>query len=174
MERCSDTRVRAAEKADIVRVAAIYADAVINGTGTFEIDPPATGEMLRRFDELTSGGFPFLVSEIAGEFTGFAYAGPFRARAAFKTTVEVSIYVAAEARREGTGGLLLEALIEESARRGFREMLALIGDSENVASIALHRSCGFTEAGLLRNVGFKHDRWLDVVVMQRSLYAPGT
>lgn len=161
--------IRPAGAGDVRSVAAIYGDAVVTGTGTFEIDPPGDTEMARRLSTVTSEGYPFLVAVRNEAVLGFAYANAFRARAAFNSTVEDSIYVARDACGQGIGRHLLGELIGATEARGFRQMLALIGDSENHASIAVHRGAGFTHAGVLRCVGFKHGRWLDVVVMQRAL-----
>lgn len=125
--------------------------------------------MARRFEALQRGGFPALVIEDGGGVVGYAYAGPFRDRAAFRFTLEDSIYLAERGRGRGLGSRLLDALLAASAERGFRRMVAVIGDSGNAASVALHARAGFTHAGTLESVGFKFDRWLDAVLMQRAL-----
>lgn len=165
----SRANIRAAQAGDVASITEIYADAVRNGTGTFEIEAPDQAELARRLEYLVGGGFPYLVAEHDGAVCGFAHAGPFRTRAAFDATVEDSIYVARGVRGNGLGRLLLEALVRDAAARGFREMLALIGDSANAASIGLHAALGFRRVGLMEAVGLKHGRWLDVVIMQRSL-----
>jgi phosphinothricin acetyltransferase len=153
-------------------ITGIYAEAVRHGTASFEIDPPDSDEMLRRCRALASGGFPYLVAEGAGAVVGFAYAGPYRMRPAYRWTVEDSVYVAAPAQRRGVGRALLAALIAESEVKGFRQMIAVIGDSAQAPSMALHRAAGFRSVGTLESVGFKFGRWLDSVLMQRPL-GPG-
>jgi L-amino acid N-acyltransferase YncA len=161
--------VRPAELGDISAITSIYADAVIHGTASFELEPPDDGEMARRMNALAQEGFPYLVA--AGDLgvLAYAYASPYRPRMAYRHTVEDSIYVADSVRREGLGRRLLAALIDECDARGFRQMIAVIGDSASVASIRLHEALGFRHAGTLQAVGFKHGRWLDSVLMQRAL-----
>lgn len=154
---------------DIPAIAEIYADAVLNGTASFELTPPDVAEMRARRAALLKGGHPYIVAERAGAVLGYAYAGPYRARPAYAATVEDSIYIAPSAKGQGLGKALLSRLIAEAEARGFRRMVAAIGDSENHASIALHARLGFEMVGVLRSVGWKHGRWLDSVLMQRSL-----
>ncbi len=161
--------IRPAVPGDIAAITRIYADAVLHGTASFEIEPPAEAEMLRRQSTLVSNGYPYFAAEIEGLVAGYAYAGPYRARPAYKWSVEDSIYVAPVMHRKGIGGLLLDRLIAESERRGFRQMIAVIGDSAQAASIAVHERAGFRHIGILRSVGFKHGKWLDTVLMQRAL-----
>jgi len=161
--------IRPATPGDVAAIAGIYAHAVRHGTASFEIDPPDGDEMLRRYQALASAGFPYLVAERAGVIAGYAYAGPYRMRPAYRWTVEDSVYVAETAQRRGVGRALLEALIAQSEARGFRQMIAVIGDSAQTPSIALHRSAGFRMVGTLEAVGFKFGRWLDSVLMQRPL-----
>ena len=166
--------IRPAEPRDVVALTRIYAHAVRHGTASFEIDPPNEFEMRERLQALVSGGYPFLVAEQSagasgGEVLGYAYAGPYRARPAYRFTVEDSIYVAPEIQRRGLGRALLGRLIAESEALGFRQMIAVIGDSAQTASIALHVALGFRLVGKLESVGFKFDRWLDSVLMQRAL-----
>jgi phosphinothricin acetyltransferase len=161
--------IRPAGHSDLAAITRIYADAVRHGTASFEIDPPSKTEMARRFDELVSGGHPYLVADLAGAVIGYAYAGPYRARPAYRFSVEDSIYVDARAQRRGVGRALLAWLIAESENRGFRQMIAVIGDSVQIASIELHRAAGFRMVGTLTDVGYKHGRWLDSVLMQREL-----
>lgn len=168
-----DNLIRLATEADIATVTAIYADAVLHGTGTFEIEPPGESEMARRMQELFDGGYPYLVADAGGDVLGYAYAGAYHRRPAYRTTVEDSVYVLAEARGRGIGRALLAALIDESEACGFRQMIAIIGDSGNVASLRLHRAAGFVPVGRFINVGFKFGRWLDTVLMQRAL-GPGS
>jgi L-amino acid N-acyltransferase YncA len=169
----SEISIRPAAASDLAAITRIYAHAVRHGTASFEIDPPDQDEMARRFADLRGGGFPFLVAELAGAVGGYAYAGPYRARPAYRFTVEDSIYVALAAQRRGIGRALLERLIEEAAGCGFRQMIAVIGDSNQPASIALHAAAGFRMVGTLKAVGFKFDRWLDSVLMQRPLGEAG-
>ncbi len=161
--------IRAAAASDIPAITGIYEEAVRFGTATFELDPPDLAEMDRRRRALMERGFPYLVAERAGDVVGYAYAGPYRERRAYENTVEDSVYLAATARRRGFGSLLLTALIAAAADRGFRQMVAVIGDSDNAASIRLHARCGFVMVGTLRAVGWKHGRWLDTVLMQMPL-----
>ena len=161
--------IRPATAADLAAVTAIYAEAVLTGTATFELQPPDRAEMLRRFAALSAGGFPYLVAEQHGDIAGYAYAGPYRARPAYRHTVEDSIYLAPTAQGRGLGRALLARLIEETARRGFRQMIAVIGDSANTASIRIHAHAGFALIGTHPNVGLKFGRWLDTVMMQRAL-----
>ena len=161
--------IRPAALSDNAAITRIYADAVRNGTATFEIDPPDETEMARREKMLFDGGYPYLVATTADTVVGYAYAGPYRARPAYNWSVEDSIYVAPEMHRKGIGGLLLTRLIADSAARGFRQMIAVIGDSAQVGSIAVHAKAGFSHIGTFRSVGFKHGQWLDTVMMQRAL-----
>jgi phosphinothricin acetyltransferase len=128
--------------------------------------------MTRRFNELTAQGFPYLVAVINEIVVGYAYAAPYRARPAYRFTVENSVYVAHDSHRTGVGKALLEALIEACTEKGFRLMVAVIGDSNQAASIGLHEAAGFKHAGVFENIGYKFDRWLDTVLMQRAL-GPG-
>jgi phosphinothricin acetyltransferase len=154
---------------DIAAITHIYAHAVRHGTASFELDPPDTNEMTRRLEALSAGGFPCLVAETKGEILGYAYAGPYRARPAYRFTVEDSVYISPDAQRQGLGRLLLDRLIVESEARGYRQMIAVIGDSAQHASIALHTALGFRIIGTFEAVGWKFGRWLDSVLMQRPL-----
>jgi L-amino acid N-acyltransferase YncA len=168
----TEIAVRPATPADIPAITRIYAHAVIHGTATFELEPPDATEMTQRMQALLGGGFPYVVAENSGALLGYAYAGPYRTRPAYRFTVEDSIYVDPDAQRRGVGRLLLARLIEESERRGFRQMIAVIGDSAQTPSIEVHRTLGFRMIGNIENVGFKFGRWLDSVLMQRDL-GPG-
>ena len=168
----TEIAVRPAVLADIPAITRIYAHAVRHGTASFELDPPDEAEMTRRMQALLDGGFPYIVAENGGDLAGYAYAGPYRTRPAYRFTVEDSIYVDPNAHRRGIGRVLLVRLIEESERRGFRQMLAVIGDSAQTPSIEVHRALGFRLVGNFENVGFKFGRWLDSVLMQRDL-GPG-
>ena len=161
--------IRPAVPEDISRIAAIYGDAVANGTASFELTVPGETEMLGRFETLTRQGYPYLVVEQGGQLAGYAYAGPYRPRPAYRWLVENSIYLDASMRGQGHGKALLEALISECANLGFRQMMAVIGDSENAASVGLHKACGFEWTGVMKKVGWKFNRWLDVVLMQLAL-----
>lgn len=166
--------IRECLPADIPAVTAIYRIEVLEATASFETEPPDEGEMAGRRQALVEGRYPYLVATLDDAVVAYAYAGPYRSRPAYRGTVENSVYVGRQARRLGIARLLLEAVIEAAAARGYRQMVAVIGDEANHASIALHRSCGFADAGTLRAVGWKHGRWLDTVLMQRALGAGDT
>jgi phosphinothricin acetyltransferase len=164
--------IRGSELRDIPAVTRIYRREVIGGSASFEIEPPDEAEMARRREAIVAAGCPYLVAEADGIVLGYAYAGPYRPRRAYRFTVENSVYVDAVARGRGVGRRLLAALVEAATAAGFRQMVAVIGDKENRASIALHTALGFVPAGVLRSVGWKHGHWLDSVLMQRPL-GPG-
>lgn len=164
--------VRPAKRADIPAITRIYAHAVEHGTASFELTAPDEAEMARRMAELTARNFPYLVAIVDGEVAGYAYAGPYRARPAYRFTVENSVYVAPQIHRRGVGKALLDALIDACTGLGFRLMVAVIGDLNQAASIGVHLAAGFTHVGVLENIGYKFDRWLDTVLMQRAL-GPG-
>jgi len=164
--------IRPARPADIPAITRIYGHAVRHGTASFELDPPDEAGMAHRREALIAGGFPYLVADAGGDVVGYGYAGPYRARPGYRFTVEDSVYIAPEAQRRGLGRLLLDRLIAESELRGYRQMVAVIGDSAQQASIALHAAAGFRPVGTLAAVGFKFGRWLDSVLMQRAL-GPG-
>ena len=161
--------VRPSIEADISAITAIYAHAVGHGTASFEVEPPDEAEMARRRQAVLAGGYPYLVAEIDGTLAGYAYAGAYRPRPAYRFTVEDSIYVAPDRQGSGVGRALLVALIEACEALGFRQMVAVIGDSASRGSIRLHESLGFRPVGVLEAIGFKHGRWLDTVLMQRPL-----
>jgi L-amino acid N-acyltransferase YncA len=158
--------------AHIPAITRIYGHAVETGTASFELTPPDEGEMTRRMQALLDGKFPYFVAGIDGKVAGYAYASLYRTRPAYRFTVEDSVYVAPEMQRRGIGKALLDRLIEACTALGFRQMIAVIGDSDQAASIAVHRACGFADAGNLRNIGWKFERWLDTPLMQRAL-GPG-
>lgn len=164
--------IRPATLDDVPRLAAIYADAVLHGCASFELEPPDLAEMAARLAKIRDAGLPWFVAEVDGQVMGYAYAGAYRPRPAYRFTVENSVYVDPAAKGRGLGRRLLAALIEATTALGFRRMLAVIGDSGNAASIGLHAALGFTHAGLLPSVGWKHGRWLDSVLMQLPL-GPG-
>ena len=161
--------VRAATQADAQALAEIYGHAVLHGFGTFEEEPPGAADMEARRMAIVSQGLPYLVAEDAGRVLGFAYAAPFRPRAAYRYTLEDSVYVAPDAAGKGVGRTVLRAVIDACEALGVRQLMAVIGDSENAASIGLHRSLGFEQTGVGRSVGFKHGRWVDIVHMQKPL-----
>ena len=157
--------------ADLPAVTAIYAHHVRHSTGTFEIDPPSLADMAARYAEVQARGLPWLVAEQAGSVLGYAYCNWFRPRAAFRFAAEDSIYLAPTAQRQGLGRAVLAELALQAERAGVRRLIAVIGDSGNAGSIGLHQALGFTQTGLLTACGWKFDRWLDVVLMDRPLGA---
>jgi phosphinothricin acetyltransferase len=161
--------VRDAVAEDFARIAAIYAHHVRAGFGTFDEVPPSRDDMLERFAQVARLGLPYLAASDGDSVLGYAYAAPYRPRSAYRFTAEDSIYVAPESLRHGVGTALLDRVIERSAAAGMRQMVAVIGDSGNVASLKLHAKCGFRHTGILSDVGFKAGRWLDSVIMQRTL-----
>jgi phosphinothricin acetyltransferase len=165
----SDVLIRPATDADLPAITGIYDHAVRTGTATFELIPPDLAEMTRRFGALRDGGFPYLAAELSGGVVGYAYAGPYRPRPAYRFTVENSIYLDPAAHRRGIGMQLLRRLIAECEARGHRQMIAVIGDSANAGSIGLHTRAGFQMIGTHPSVGLKFGRWLDTVMMQLAL-----
>ncbi|MDX2156171.1 MAG: GNAT family N-acetyltransferase [Hyphomicrobiaceae bacterium] len=166
--------VRPATPADVPAIAPIYQRAVTEGLASWEYDPPDEAEMRRRFDAVVLAGYPYLVAAFGDRIVGYAYASAYRTRPGYRFTVENSVYVATDVQRSGAGRALLVELVTRCAAAGFRQMVAVIGDSANHASIGLHRACGFTHCGTLRSIGWKHGQWLDSVLMQRSLGAADT
>ncbi len=158
-----------AVEVDLADIQAIYAHHVLTGTGTFEEVPPSLEEMTARFRANQAAGYAWLVARDAAGCLGFGYYGPFRARAAYRFTVEDSVYVREGVRGQGVGKAIVAALLAHATAAGFKQMLALIGDSENAGSIGVHASLGFLPVGTMRKVGYKFDRWLDVVTMQKTL-----
>jgi L-amino acid N-acyltransferase YncA len=165
----SSLEIRPATGADLPVVTAIYSQAVRFGTATFELDPPDLVEMTRRYRALIDGGFPYHVATLDGRVVGYAYAGAYRPRPAYRFTVENSVYLEPATHRRGIGLQLLRRLIAECEGRGFRQMIAVIGDSANAGSIGVHSRAGFSMIGTHPNVGFKFGRWLDTVMMQLAL-----
>src|SRR3954467_11740680 len=165
----SAAEIRPATEADVPAITEIYEHAVRHGTATFELIPPDLAEMTRRFKSLMDGGFPYLVAPLDGGVVGYAYAGPYRPRPAYRFTVENSVYLRPSIHRRGIGLQLLQRLIAECEARGYRQMIAVVGDSANAGSIGVHERCGFALLGTHPNVGFKFGRWLDTVMMQRAL-----
>jgi phosphinothricin acetyltransferase len=162
--------IRDARADDMSAIQAIYAHHVLTGLGTFETEPPDSAEMRRRFDAITAAGFPYLVHmDDDDRVLGYAYANYFRTRAAYRYTVEDSIYVDPAQTGRGIGRALLHELVARCTTSGLHQILAVIGDSANVGSIGLHRACGFSHVGTMKDIGRKFDRWVDVVIMQRTL-----
>ncbi len=170
----SGLSLRPAAPDDMQAIQAIYAHHVLHGLGSFEEVPPDVDELVRRWRTLVERGLPWLVAEIdGGTVAGYAYAASYRARPAYRSTVEDSVYVAPAAQGSGVGRALLRALIEECEQRDFRLMVAVIGDTASRGSIALHEALGFRPVGVIEGIGYKHGRWLTTVLMQRAL-GPGT
>jgi L-amino acid N-acyltransferase YncA len=169
----SSVSVRACEERDMPAIAAIYSHHVLHSPATFELEPPGVEEMSARRTRLLENGFPYLVAELDGVVLGYAYAGPYRTRPAYRFTVENSVYVHPDSLRQGVGRQLMAVLLAVCAQRGFHQVIAVIGDSANLPSIRLHERLGFSPVGTLRGVGFKFDRWYDSVLMQRELGAGG-
>lgn len=165
----SDFIIRAASATDMTAVQSIYAREVLEGSASFETDPPTIDDMSHRYQLLVEAGFPYLVAEVDGVVAGYGYAGPYRPRYAYRFSVENSVYIHPDFRRQGLAARLLNALIEICSEGEWQQMIAVIGDSNNVSSIRLHERCGFTPVGVLEKVGYKHNRWIDTVLMQRSL-----
>jgi L-amino acid N-acyltransferase YncA len=165
----SDAIIRAAGDGDIAAITRIYAHAVKNGTATFEIEPPDEAEMAHRQKALLAKNYPYVVAERSGVVAGYASASHFHTRPAYRWSIQDSIYVDPQFHGQGLGRLLITRLVADAEARGFRQMIAVIGDSANAASIALHAAADFRLIGTLKSVGFKHGRWLDTVVMQRAL-----
>jgi phosphinothricin acetyltransferase len=167
--RQTDIVIRRTSPDDLEAVGTIYTHHVQTGVATFELTAPDATEWQRRMHAITGDGLPFLTATMDGRVAGYAYCAPWKARPAYRRTVEDSIYVAPDAVGCGVGGLLLDALLLECTRAGVREVIAVIVDAGAVASLALHRTRGFVDAGRLTAVGFKHGRWLDTLLLQRSL-----
>jgi phosphinothricin acetyltransferase len=161
--------IRAATEADIAAITAIYAAEVRDFVNTYEYDAPDQAEMLRRMQGVVEAGYPYLVATVDGQVAGYAYASSFRARIGYRFTVENSVYVAAGLQGKGIGSALLHRLIAECESRGFRQMVAVIGEASNAGSIRLHERLGFRRIGTFPGIGLKHGRWLDTVFMQRAL-----
>ncbi|MDR6214548.1 L-amino acid N-acyltransferase YncA [Paracidovorax wautersii] len=166
--------IRPSRDEDIPALTAIYAHHVLNGTGTFEIDPPSEADMAGRRADVLGRKLPYIVAEKDGEILGFAYCNWFKPRPAYRFSAEDSIYVADAARGLGVGRKLLAALSEAAEQAGVRKLLAVIGDSANAGSIGVHRSAGFTEIGVMRSVGWKFGAWRDIVLMEKTLGAGDT
>ena len=161
--------IRPAAPSDLGEIQSIYAHHVLHGTGTFEEAPPSVEEIERRFTQTTLQGCPWLVAVDPSGVLGFAYFTPFRDRSAYRFAAEDSVYVREDVRGQGVGKALVARLLELATAAGFRQMIAVIGDSENVGSTGMHATLGFQRVGILHSVGMKFGRWLDVVYMQRAL-----
>lgn|SRR6185312_1010129 len=163
--------VRDAMPADLPIIQSIYAHHVLHGLASFEEVPPDAAEIERRYQEIVARGLPYVVAECDGRVAGYAYAGPYRTRPAYRYTVEDSVYIAPDAVGRGLGRAALAEVIRRAADRGYRQMIAIIGDSGNHASIRLHEKTGFRRVATLQAVGFKFGRWVDSVLMQLRLGA---
>jgi len=163
------TLIRPSLPEDIPSITAIYAHHVLHGTGTFEVTPPTTDDMRTRREDVLSKGLPYLVAVDGDKVLGFAYCNWFKPRPAYRFSAEDSIYLAPEANGQGLGRLLLTELMAQAEKAGVRKLIAVIGDSANAASIGVHRSAGFVNVGTLKSCGWKFDRWLDVVMMDKAL-----
>lgn len=170
----STIEIRPARHSDLSRVTEIYADAVLNGTSSYELTPPSLADMTARFEAIIAGGYPYLAAADGGLVIGYAYASAFRPRPAYRFVVENSVYVAPAMKGRGVGKALMQALVAECGRLGFRQVLAVIGDgTADSASVRLHEKLGFRHAGRLEATGFKHGRWLDTTLMQLALNGGG-
>ncbi len=161
--------IRPSQLEDIPAITAIYAHHVLHGTGTFEVDPPTQDDMTNRRADVLSKGLPYLIATEGDKLLGFAYCNWFKPRPAYRFSAEDSIYMAPDAQARGLGRALLAELIAQAELAGVRKLIAVIGDSANVGSVAVHRSVGFSHVGTLKSCGWKFDRWLDVVMMDKSL-----
>lgn len=161
--------VRPATPEDLPAIHEIYGHHVLHGLASFEEEPPPLEELQRRFDDVSSRGLPWLAADFGGVVSGYGYCAPYRSRSAYRYSLEDSVYVRHGSEGRGVGSALLGALIERSESLGYRQLVAVIGDSANAASINLHASFGFLRVATLRSVGFKFGRWVDSVVMQRPL-----
>jgi L-amino acid N-acyltransferase YncA len=164
--------LRPARPADLAAIQSIYAHHVLHGLASFEEEPPSVEEIERRYRDVTARGLPYLVAELGEVIAGYGYCGPYRARSAYRFALEDSVYVRHDMTGRGVGRRLLEELIRRCEDLGYRQIIAVIGDSANTASIGVHAACGFLRVGTLRSVGFKFGRWVDSVFMQRHL-GPG-
>ncbi len=164
--------IRRSRDDDLAAIAAIYGHHVLHGVASFEEIPPPVEEIARRRSAIVAQDLPYLVAEDAGQVVGYCYAGPFRPRPGYRYTLEDSVYVAADAVGRGIGRRLLDAVLARSTELGYRQMVAVIGGRETIASIRLHAALGFAQIGILPAVGFKFGRWIDIVLMQRAL-GPG-
>jgi L-amino acid N-acyltransferase YncA len=165
----SETVIRACDESDMRAVTEIYRHHVLHSPATFELVPPSFDEMLERYRTIKRGGYIYLVAEQGGKIAGYAYVSAYRARPAYRFTVENSVYIRPGFERRGLGRMLLKALLQECEKKPFRQVIAVIGDSANAASVELHRALGFELTGTFRAVGFKFGRWVDTVLMQKEI-----
>jgi phosphinothricin acetyltransferase len=165
-------RIRPADLSDLEAVHRIYAREVLEKTGSFEIEPPSLDEIERRYHAVLAAKLTYVIADFDGDVGGFAYVHPYKDRAGYRFTVETSIYVAPKYQQRGVGSALLAELVTGSIAAGKRQMVAIVGDSANRGSIRVHEKAGFLQVGTLKDVGFKFDRFLDIVIMQRSLDSP--
>ena len=163
--------IRASRDEDVAALAAIYAASVATETASWEVESPSVAEFAQRRSEVLAKGYPYFIAEIDGEVVGYSYASAYRARIGYRFVVEDSVYVLHQMKGRGIGKKLLMTLIDECVKRGYRQMIAVIGDSANQGSIKLHEACGFEHVALFKGIGYKFDRWLDNVQMQRTLGA---
>ncbi len=168
-EKSEQPILRDALESDMSSIGEIYADEVINGVSSWEEQVPGSKEMLRRFENIVANGFPYRVAVIGGQIAGYCYASAYRPRIGYRYTVENTIYVGKMMRGRGIGRLLVNDLVTICETRGYRQMVAVIGDSGNHMSIDFHRRMGFEQAGVIKSIGFKHGRWMDSVIMQKVL-----
>lgn len=170
-------KIRVATNNDLVQITKIYSDSVLSGTASFETTPPSIDKMQQRFTKIIDSGYPYLVAEFDGQIAGYAHAGPYRSRPAYYWSIESTIYLDPQYQRRGIGKALLLELLDRCTKAGFRQIIGVIatdGKNPNLASIALHEACGFVTVGNIKNVGRKHDVWLDTVIMQKALGEGGT
>ena len=165
----TDYTIRPSRDEDVAAIAAIYGHHVLHGLASFEEEPPSTEEVHRRFDDVRSRGLPWLAAEFGGVLAGYGYCTLYRSRSAYRFTLEDSVYVRQGSEGRGVGSAILRELIAQAEALGYRQLVAVIGDSAHAPSINLHASCGFLRVGILRSVGFKFGRWVDTVIMQRPL-----
>ncbi len=168
-EKTDTITVSSAIIEEVKQIQEIYAYHVLNGLGTFEEEPPTVNEMLNRYNKIIRQNFPFLVAKIGDQVVGYAYYSFFRERSAYRFTIEDSIYIAPDFNGKGIGSMLLSELIDIAKLSGHRQMIAVIGDSSNIGSINLHKKLGFNYTGTIKNVGYKFNRYVDVVIMQHNL-----
>ncbi len=158
-----------ATNADMPAIQAIYSHHVLHGIATFEVEPPSVAEMEQRYHKVLANGLPYLVASYQGEVVGYCYFSPYRPRCAYRFTLENSVYIAADMQKQGVGFLLMSEAIARVEQQGYRQIIAVIGNSQNIGSLRLHAALGFATVGTLRSVGFKHGQWVDTVMMQKAL-----
>lgn len=169
MDETSQLIIRPRTDADMAAITEIYTHHVLNGVSSWELSPPDCAEMTARAHALETAGYPYFVAEFGGEIVGYTYAGAYRPRPAYRFTVENTIYISHSLRRGGIGTALMGKLIETCTDMGFRQMIGIVGDSQNLQSIDFHKKLGFQQMGVVKNIGFKFGRWMDQVLLQRPL-----